>query len=181
MDSITANFKCNNVYSNTEISPYFLIGAGNYITMNYNDNYIKKEDEERYSSPDLVKDNAVLYYPNACLFCGVPNGSLKQKEDKKLCIKEEQLITITAAPIITTPALDYSKANQNLPSLNPLLTLTINKQPYSQNYVVHKLTCAIKRAHFLFEYTRKFIIRKRLHFPVVAHNRKRTVIPSSFY
>ncbi|KAI9476195.1 MAG: hypothetical protein EXX96DRAFT_576151 [Benjaminiella poitrasii] len=196
MDSITTYYKCNNVYS-TGTSPYFLVGAGNYITSNFKDN------KEEYSTKIIA--NPEYYYPNACLFCGIPNGQLIQslEDDMTLetdreslschsCSKTEKYdsqanLVITAAPTAYSYSYpendshnsDESRANQNLLK-NPLSVIIIHKQPYSQSRIFNKLASTTRWFHLMFESTRNFIIRKKLHFPVVTSTRKRVLMPSTF-
>lgn len=130
----------------------YIFGAGNYMTI----------DPE-------------LYYPSACLFCGLPNGSRKE--------------TASTASIIATSTSQGIFAATAAPTMQFYSSAGTNKKPHAlEEIIVHRhrasknlASIMSKHCHSLFQRWRHYIIRKRLHFPVATQGRRRFLIPSSFY
>ena len=131
---------------------HYIFGAGNYMTFN----------------PEL-------YYPNACLFCGLPNGGKKEAAFITTCTSQE-IIVATAAP-----TMPFYSTRANEKPRNRLLEIIIHKHPKSKNLASIMSKLISNQFQTTFQKWRRYLVQKRLHFPVVTQSRKRFLIPSSFY
>ncbi|GAN03351.1 hypothetical protein MAM1_0039c02804 [Mucor ambiguus] len=131
----------------------YIFGAGNYMTI----------DPE-------------LYYPSACLFCGLPNGRKREfiaTTSMLATSTSQEIIVATAAP--TMHFYNNAETNEKPQRLEEIIVQ--HRHRTSKNLA----SIMSNRLHSLFQRWRRYLIQKRLHFPVVAQGRKRFLIPSSFY
>ncbi|KAL9542246.1 hypothetical protein MBANPS3_008705 [Mucor bainieri] len=131
----------------------YIFGAGNYMTI----------DPE-------------LYYPNACLFCGLPNGSKRETTATASLLAtstSQEIIVATAAP--TMQFYNNAETNKKPHELEEIIVQ--HRHRTSKNLA----SIMSNQLHSLFQRWRRYLIQKRLHFPVVTQGRKRYLIPSSFY
>ncbi|CAO3612006.1 unnamed protein product [Mucor fragilis] len=131
---------------------HYIFGAGNYMTI----------DPE-------------LYYPSACLFCGLPNGSKKEMAAATTTATStsQGIIVATAAPTMQF----YSSAGTNEKPHELEEIIVQHRHRTSKNLA----SIMSNQLHSMFQRWRRYLIQKRLHFPVVTQGRKRFLIPSSFY
>ncbi|KAK4509724.1 uncharacterized protein ATC70_007026 [Mucor velutinosus] len=160
MDSASTSFTNSNDYhrpytnivsSGNVIIPAarYIFGAGNYMTI----------DPE-------------LYYPSACLFCGLPNGSKRITASTASLLAtstSQEIIVATAAP--TMPFYSSAATNRKPHELEEIIV--------QHRHGTSKNLASIMSS--LFQRCRRYLIQKRLHLPVVTQGRKRFLIPSSFY
>ncbi|KAG2206052.1 hypothetical protein INT46_008238 [Mucor plumbeus] len=165
LNSFTNN-NCHSQHSSILISSSISDSSGNSIVPTAH--YI-------YGAGNYMTFNPELYYPNACLFCGLPNGSKKEATFTTTCTSQETIIA-TAAPTIQF----YSDGTNEKPR-NRLLEIIIHKHPKSKNLASIMSKLISNRFQTTLQKWRQYLIQKRLHFPVVTQSRKRFLIPSSFY
>lgn len=168
--SNTSNGSCSNT-GNAIVLPaaHYVFGAAHYMTLN----------------------NPELYYPNACLFCGLPNGGKKEAvisiASTSVTTTSQDIMVATAAP---TMHFYYHRGTRSSekPHKNHLLEEEIimhKHHPASRSLLVSIMSKLLvsSQPYTTLQKWRRYLIQKRLvHFPAVAsQGQKRLLIPSLFY
>ncbi|OAD02147.1 hypothetical protein MUCCIDRAFT_164085 [Mucor lusitanicus CBS 277.49] len=110
------------------------------------------------------------YYPSACLFCGLPNGSKREGTSSST---SQEITVATAAP--TMQFYDSAGTNEKPHELEEIIVQHRHRTARNLASIMSN------QLHALLSRWRRYLIQKRLHLPVVTQGRKRFLIPSSFY